>query len=230
MAAVGPGLTLQQLAKDSLLRSQRDLYFAPIAASAANVVASVDPSGLTAGTALTLLTFASGILFRRARRPTMTLTDASGGAGGLSVSVKVKGFRWGVAVEEVLTVTCTDGVATAATCVNCYDQVESITPLILTSAASGDALTCGLDGTSFGLDRPIDNVADVQSLINVSTNTEAAATAVSATTVQAGAPTGGSVAGGSYIKGITLAATDRWEVRYLSSLRQDFSATGGVWR
>lgn len=225
------GMNLNQLAVDSLLRSQREMFFAPTAASTAAVVASLDPSSAaTVGTAFTLLTLANGILLRRARRITMTLTDASGGAGGLSVSVVIKGARWGQYIQETLTVTCTDGSATTSTSANVYDEVTSITPSVLTSTGSGDALTCGLDGTSFGLDFPIDNVADVQSIINVSTNTEAAATAVSSTTVQAGAPSGGSLAGGSYIKGITLAATDRWEVRYLASRKFDGSGVIGVWR
>jgi len=228
MTAVGPGPTLTQLGKDSLLRSRRDFFFAPTAASDAAVVASVDPATLTVGTALTLLTLANGILLRRARRITMTLNDDDAG-GGLSVTVKITGFRWGNPVEEVLTVTCADTNDTVGTSVNVYDQVSSIVPLVIT-ADSGDDLTCGLDGTSFGLDFPIDNVGDVQLLINTSSNTEAAATAVSSTVVVAGAPTNGSVAGGSYIRGITLAATDRWEVRYLTSLKQDGSGTGGVWR
>lgn len=226
--SVGPGLTLPQLAKDSLLRSNRDFFFAPTAASLAAVVASVDPSGLTVGTALTLLTLANDKLLRRARRVTLTVDDDDAG-GGLSVTAKLVGFRWGQQVEEVITATAVDGTAVTVTSVNVYDQISSVTPLVITTADSGDAISVGLDGTSFGLDRPIDNVSDVQSIINVSTNTEAAATAISATTVVVVA-TGGAVAGGSYIRGITLAATDRWEVRYLSGLKNDFSGTGGVWR
>lgn len=225
------GIDLTQLAYDSLLRSREDFYFAPEAASAAKVVASLDPSSAaTVGTAFTLAATVSGLMLRKARRVTMTLTDASGGAGGLSVTVLIVGQRWGQDVRELLTVTCTDGSATLGTSVNVYDQVLSVTPQILTSTGTGDALTCGIDGTSFGLRFPIDNLADVQSLINVSTNTEAAPTALSTTTVQAGAATGGSVAGGSYIKGITLATTDRWTVRYLTSRKNDVSGVNGVWR
>jgi hypothetical protein len=224
------GLNLTQLPVDSLLRSRRETYFAPEASSTTKIVASVDPSGLSVGTALTLATAASGLLLRRARRITLSLTDASGGAGGLSVTVRVQGARWGQYLDELVTVTCTDGNETTSTSANCFDEVTAVTPVILTSAASGDALKVGQDGTSFGLDFPIDNVADVQSIINVSTNTEAAAVAVSTTTVAAGAPTSGALAGGSYIKGIALATTDRWEVRYLVSRKFDASGVIGVWR
>lgn len=229
MSAVGPGLTIPQLAKDSLLRLERDFFFAPTAASTAAVVASVDPSGLTVGSNLTLLTLANGILLRRARRITFTVDDDDAG-GGLSVTVRVRGYRWGIQIDERLTATAVSGTAVTVTSANCFDQIDSILLEDISTADAGDAIFAGLDGTSFGLDFPIDNVADVMSIINTSTNTEAAATAVSSTTVVAGAPSGGAVAGGSYIKGITLAATDRWEVRYLKSLKQDGSGTGGVWR
>ena len=227
MSASG-GITIPQLGADSLLRSRRDYYFGPIASDDDLIVASVDPSGLTVGTALTLATAADGLLLRRARRITLTVNDDDAG-GGLSVSVKVIGARWGNYLEEILTATSTDTNDKVATSVNVFDQVTSIIPLAIT-ADSGDDLTMGIDGTSFGLDFPIDNVADVQSIINVSTNTEAAATAISSTTVQAGAPSGGSLWGGSYIKGITLATTDRWEVRYLASRKVDGSGANGVWR
>lgn len=219
MTAVGPGPTLPQVAKDSLLRSHEDFYFAPIAATLNYLVTTVDPSGLTVGAPLTIVTAGNGLMFRKARRVTMTLNDDDAG-GGLSVTVLIIGQRWGLQIQEYLTVTCTDTNDTTGTTSNFFDEVLSITPTAIT-ADSGDDLRVGISGTSFGLQFPIDSVADVQSIINVSTNTEAAATAISSTTVDATY---------SGIQGITLAATDRWTVRYLSSLQKDGSGTSGVWR
>lgn len=219
------GINLPQLGSDSLLRYERDFFFAPEAANKEKVVASVDPSGLTVGTACSLAANVSGKALRRARRITLSCTDASGGAGGLVCTVRVIGARWGVFRDELLTVTCTDGNETSSTSVGVFDEITSVTPTLLTSAAAGDALKVGIDGTSFGLDFPIDVTSDVISIINTSTNTEAAPTAVSTTTVDT---TSG--AGGSFVKGLTLATTDRWEVRYLKSRRQDMSGVIGVWR
>ena len=219
-------MSLTQLAVDSLLRSCRDFFFGPIAATTNYLVTTVDPNGVAVGGTFTLTT-AAGLMFRRARRPTITATDDDV-AGGLSLTVRITGQRWGQFVTEIVTVTCTDNVATTVKAVNVYDQVTEI-KLLAKTADAGDGVIFGIDGTSFGLDFPIDNVADVQSIINVSTNTEAAATAVSTTTVEIVA-TGGTVAGGSYIKGITLATTDRWEVRYLASRKTDGSGVNGLWR
>lgn len=223
------GIGLSQLGKDSLLRCKEDFYFAPIAATTNYLVTTVDPSTLTVGTALTLTTAATGLMFRKARRVTLTLDDDDSG-GGMTVTVRISGQRWGQPIFELLTVTTVSGTAITGTSANCYDEVLSIIPQVITGADSGDDLVMGIDGTSFGLQFPIDNIADVQSIINVSTNTEAAATAISSTTVQAGAPSGGVYAGGSYIKGITLATTDRWTVRYLMTQQHDLSGVTGVWR
>lgn len=222
------GMNLNQLAPDSLMRSRRDFYFAPIAASTNYLVTTVDPATFTAGTTTLTLTTAAGLMFRRARRVTMTLNDDDAG-GGLTVTLRITGQRWGQFITEMLTVTCTDTNDTTGTSANVYDQVTELKVMAVTADAGDDCIV-GIDGTSFGLDFPIDNTADVQAIFNTSTNTEAAATAVSSTTVVAGAPTSGSVAGGSYIKGITLADTDRWEVRYLVSRKTDGSGTTGLWR
>lgn len=222
------GIDQKQLGKDSLLRSKLDFIFAPLAADLDYVVDNVDPSTLTVGTDLTLLTAASGLQFRFPRRITMTLNDDDSG-GGLSVTVRIQGQRWGMPIDEIMTVTCTDTNDTTGTTANCFDQVLSVTPLAIT-ADTGDDLQLGIDGTSIGLQFPIDNITDVQSIINVSTNTEQAAVAISSSSVVAGTPSGGVYAGGSYIKGLTLATTDRWTIRYLTSISHDLSGSVGVWR
>ncbi len=222
------GLNLTQVGVDSLFRYRRDYFFAPIAATTNQLVTTVDPSGMTAGDNFTLVTYANGLLQRRARLVTMTIDDDDVG-GGLSVTARITGQRWGQFVSEIVTKTAVDGTAATVTSVNVYDEVTEI-KLLAKTADAGDAVFFGIDGTGFGLDFPIDNVADVLLLDNVSTNTEQAQVAITSTVVQAGAATGGSVAGGSYIKGITLATTDRWEVRYLVSRKVDTSGTTGAWR
>lgn len=228
MSASG-GITLPQIGKNSLLRQERDYYFAPIAAATGWAVASVDPSTMTIGTALTLVAgqAAVGILLRRARKFKITLTDASAGSGGLAMTFLVIGSRWGRQQQEYVTVTCVNGSATSTTTTLLYQELVSVTPVVgVTTAASGDAMTMDLEGTTFGLDKPIDNVVDVIQIWNVSTNTEqvgGSVTTASSTTVDA---TPGP--GGSFIKGITLATTDRWEVLYLSSVKQDGFSQSGV--
>lgn len=224
--STSPGMNLPQLAVESLMRSRRDCFKSPLAAATNKIVTTVDPSAKAVGSTFTLTTYAS-TMQRRARRITMTINDDDAG-GGLSLTVKLEGARWGQYVSETLTATSTDTNDTAVTSVNVYDQLTAITVLAVT-ADTGDDVIFGIDGTSFGLDFPIDNVADVQGIINVSTVTEAAAVAVSATTVVTVA-TGGSVAGGSYIKGITLATSDDWTVRYLVSRRFDGMGVVGDWR
>lgn len=226
--ATTAGENLTTIPVDSLRRYRRDHFFAPIAATTNQLVTTVDPSGLAIGATFTLVTYANGLLQRRARLVTMTIDDDDVG-GGLSVTARITGQRWGQSVSEIVTKTATDGTATSVTSVNVYDEVTEI-KLLAATCDAGDAVFFGIDGTAFGLDFPIDNTADVLSLVNVSTNTEQAQVAITSTVVQAGAATGGVLAGGSYIKGITLATTDRWEVRYLVSRKFDGSGVVGAWR
>lgn len=222
------GMSLTQLAVDSLLRSRICTYDAPIAATANYIVTTVDPSTKAVGSTFTLVTAANGLMFRKARRVTMTINDDDAG-GGLSLTVRLEGQRWGQYVTEILTATATDTNDTLVTSVNVYDEVTAITVLAVT-ADTGDDVVFGISKLSFGLDLPIDQVADVQSIINVITATEQAAVAPSSTSVVVVA-TGGSVAGGSYItQGTDLATTHHWTVRYLTSRKFDGSSVTGVWR
>ncbi len=225
--ATNAGMSLTQLAVDSLMRSRICTYDAPIAATANYLVTTVDPNGVAVGGTFTLTT-AGSLMFRKARRITMTITDDDV-AGGLSLTVRITGQRWGMDVSEILTVTSVDNTATLGTSVNCYDEVTEI-KLLAKTADAGDDVTFGISKLSFGLDFPIDFVSDVQSIINVVTATESAAVAVSATSVIVVA-TGGSVAGGSYItQGTDLATTHHWTIRYLTSRKFDGSGVVGGWR
>ena len=168
-------------------------------------MASVDPSGVSAGGALTLAAAVSGKRLRYPRLVTLSLTDASGGGGGLSATVTVTGQRFGEVKTADVTVTCTDGNETTATSTVMFDQITSATLKSKTSAASGDALKVGIDGTSLGLPQRISRVADVKFLGNVASGTEATPLAISTTTVDVA---------NSAIKGITVAATDNYQVEF----------------
>lgn len=217
MASSG-GISLNQIAKDSLLRSVTDILDNPRAADTDFFVTTVDPNGVTVGSNFTLTT-AGAQMLKVARRVTMTINDDDAG-GGLNVRALVIGHRWGIEQREYLDATSTDTNNTTVTSTKFYDQVVSIT-LVAKTADSGDDVIFGIDGASFGLKYPIDNVADVQSIINCSSGTEAAPTAISSTTVDAA---------NSGIQGITVAATDNWSVRYLRSYVKDGSGTAGDWR
>lgn len=205
MPSAGPGITRKQVARRSLLNRVVTNFINPKAATANHVVASVDPSGLSAGDALTLATAVSGKRLRFPRKITVVATDASGGSGGLSVTVTLTGQRFGEPVSEDVTVTCTDGSATTATSTKVFDQVTAATVKSVAGAAASDALTVGIDGTTLGLPYRIGRVEDVKFIGNVASGTEATPLAVSSTYVDVA---------NSAIKGITVAATDNWEVQY----------------
>jgi hypothetical protein len=178
-------------------------------------VASVDPSSaVTVGTPLTLAATASGLKLRVPRKPTLVLTDASGGGGGLSVTVTFFGNRFGKAISETVTVTCTSGAATTGTCTQVFDQVTSVVPNTVTGAAAGDALTCGISGDGIGLPHPIDRVNSVVGIYKIVSGTEATAIAISSTTVD--------VANSSINHGGTItAANDTFEIHYFASVNKD---------
>lgn len=220
MPATDVGITLQEVARRSLLKRCRQIVNRPQPATTNKFVASVDPSGLTLGAALTLQTAVSGQLLRYGRLPTVSVTDAafSGGAP-LSVSVRVTGFLRGVPQSEVITATATSGSILTATGARFFDQVTSCVTTAITNAASGDALQVGMSGTGFSLESRITNVADVKSIINVANGTEANPTAISASTVNIV---------DSAIIGITMVATDEWEIQYFMTGDDGVGENGAV--
>lgn len=215
-------IELHQVEPHSHLRLVRYSFANPIAAAVDAVVASVDPSSaVTVGTALTQATaFANNITFRHARRVTLVLTDASGGAGGLSVSVVISGHRFGKALQETLTVTCTDGSATTGTSSFAYDAISSIVPAAVTSAGAGDALTMGVTA-DLGLPHPIDAVTDVQLIYKVVSGNVETIIAPSSTTVDVVNDRSMLVHGTTITK-----ANDVFEVQFFKSLKQDAPGCG----
>lgn len=212
-------INLNQVDERSALRLVREVIPNPRAVTANFLVASVDPSGLTVGQTLTLQAAASGFLLRCARKPTLVLTDASGGGGGLSVTVEFFGHRFGKPISERVTTTCTSGAATTSTATLVFDQVTSIVVRTISGAASGDALTCGISGDGLGLAFPIDKVNDVLSIVKLVSGVEQAPTAISATSVD--------VANSAFNHGGTItAANDIFVVTYLKSVKFDAPGLG----
>lgn len=211
-------INLHQVDADSHLRTETENILNPRTTTVNYVVASVDPSTLTSGQTLTLAATASGLALRIARKITLVLTDLSGGAGGLSVTVQVNGHRFGKPISENVTTTCTSGAATTATTTLVFDQVTSVIVRTITSAAAGDTLTVGIDGTTLGLSKPIDSVNDVFSLVKIAAGTEGTATAISSTTVD--------VANSAIVPGGTVAATDVYVVRYRAAVNKDDPGAG----
>lgn len=204
-------INASQLEQKSLLRLTRYTFANPIAAAANAIVTSLDPSsGATVGTALTqAAAFATTVTFRHARRATLVLTDASAGAGGLSVSVRIAGHRFGVPQSEILTVTCTDGSATTGTSTLCYDAISSIVPSALTSTGAGDALTMGISA-DLGLPFPIEIVTDVTRAVKIVSGNVETIIAISSTTVD--------VTRSMLVHGTTITkADDVFEVEFLVS-------------
>lgn len=211
-------INLHQVDEDSHLRTETETIANPRAVTANLIVASVDPSTLTVGQSLTLAATASAVALRVARKITLVLTDASGGGGGLSVTVQINGNRFGKPISENVTTTCTSGAATTVASTQVFDQVTSVVVRTLTSAAVGDALTVGIDGNALGLSKPIDQVTDVLAIYRIDAGAEQAPIAISATTVD--------VANSAYIHGTAIAATDIFVIRYRAGTKKDEPGAG----
>lgn len=220
MPTTDVGVTLQDVARRSLLKKCRFVASRPQPATTNKFVASVDPFTLTVGAPLTLQAAVNGLLLRYGRLVTVSVTDAAFSAPTpLSVTVLVSGFLRGVPQTERITATSTSGSILTATGTRFFDQVTSAVPVAIANAVSGDALQVGMSGTGFALDNRIARVADVKSIINVANGTEATPTAVSATTVNIV---------DSAIIGITMLATDEWEIQYFANGDDGVGENGAV--
>lgn len=208
------GLTLTQAAKRGFMRRFRDIFLKPEAASVTKVVASVDPNGVAAGTALTLQTNVSLKKLRYARKVTLVITDNSFSAPTpLTVAVLLTGTRFGAVISETINAVSTSGAAFTATSTKVYDQILSAVLVSKANAAAADALSMGIDGTCLGLERPIGAVADVKSAFKLLAGVEQAPIALSSTTIDAA---------NSALIGLTILATDDYEVEY------DFGGADGI--
>jgi hypothetical protein len=216
MPATG-GMDLNQLGDKSLLRLVTDVFTYPRAADDDFCVVSVDPNGVTVGTALTL-TAAAGKSLRHPRRVTLTVTDNSYSAGApLNILVRVVGHRNGRLQTEDLSVTTTDGNATEVVSDKLFEQVTSATLIQKTNAAASDAIKLGIAGTALGLKYKIRSINDVVSITEIDAGTEQTGTAISTTTIDPDQ---------SCLQGITIVATDIWEVKYLARVDEGIGSAG----
>lgn len=211
------GADLNQLGDRSLMRLVTDRFVYPRALDTDFFVASVDPDTLTVGDNLTLTT-AGDLPMRHPRRVTVSVTDASySGSAPLSVTVRVTGQRQGRAVVEDITATATSGSILTVTSDKLFSEVTQAKVMALGDTASGDALIVGLSGTALGLSYGIKSLSDVVSIVEIDSGTEQNATAVSTTTVDVT---------NSCLQGITIAATDIWEVTYLARFDAGIGSNG----
>lgn len=207
MAYTG-GMDLNQLGDKSGLRLREQLFVYPRAADTDYVVASVDPNGLTVGTACTLATLGDAGMFDYARRVTLRIVDNSYSASTpLSVTMRVTGQRNGQLVTEDLTATATSGSAVTTTSVKLFSEVTEVLPLLLSNTAASDDLQVGISGSALGLDFGIRQVNDVVSIIEIDAGTPQTPLAISSTYVDKD---------NNCIQGLTLAVTDIWKVRYIA--------------
>lgn len=209
----GVGIDAAALGPQSLMRVERFNVVKPRAANTSLIVASVDPSGVAAGAALTIAYVGK---LRQARRITLSVDDDDGG-GGLSATVVVTGMRFGVRIVEELTATATSGTILTVTSTKYFDQVTGVVLKSKTAADAGDAILVGISAAGFGLPYPIDRVEDVLMIARNNAGTEAQI-AVSSSSVDVT---------NSAIIGLTLVAADDYEVEFLRSRHTDgFGRTG----
>lgn len=214
-SGAGVGIHAGDLAPQSLMRLERFSVVKPKAATANAIVTSVAVNGLVVGANLTL---ALAGRLRNARRITVTQTDASFSAPGLSTTVIIRGHRFGIAISEEVTLTSTNTSPITGTTAKYFDEVTSVTLKAKSGDAASDTMTVGIGGQGFGLPYPIDNVSDVLMIYRNTSGVEAPV-AVSASTVDKD---------NSAIIGLTVLAADDYEIEFLRSRRTDGFRKGGV--
>ncbi len=222
MSATG-GINIPTLGSDSLLRAFRDFFMEPLINVVTLFFAATDPFGIVLGTVIPNLT---PVMLKRARRLVFAVQNIQ--ATPITVTISVTGQRWGEFRQEYMKLVVPAATTLQLISQGVFDQIEANGITLVESVGvtgAGNGMILGLDDTSFGLDKPIDNIQNVQAIYFSIVNTEQPPIAVSATTVDASPGPGG-----SFIKGLTLAANQNYDVRYLTGRKNDFSGVQGVWR
>lgn len=175
------GISLDQIDKDSFLGLAREELVFPIAAlanyftsaTAGGVQGNFVISAAVVGTDVFRSTQAAKPLYY-ARRPSLTITDASGVT--LTCTVRVVGRRFG----ELVTQDIVAGTAVSATPVTSngsrvIDEIISVTILAISNQAASDTLSIGVDDSWLGLMRPIRSFRDVKMVYKIAAATPSAA-------------------------------------------------------
>lgn len=163
------GITAENFSPQSFARMENEFispqlaadvdYFS--AATAGGAQASFGIAAATAGTAVPLSQIATVAPLRRARLPTLTITDAAF-ASALSVTVRITGRRFGRTVRQDITATSTNTTPVTVAGTHVLDEVTSVAITAISNAAASDTCSIGFDGTRVGLRKPIRTVKAVK--------------------------------------------------------------------
>jgi hypothetical protein len=171
------GISYDQVDKDSFLGLRREDVILPIAldidyfssASAGSTQGNFDCSASVAGTAVFLAAQAAKPLFY-ARRPSLTITDASGTT--LVVKVRIVGRRFGeLVVQDITSGTAVSGTPVTVSGTRVIDELVSATILSITANTTSDTLSVGIDGSFLGLMCPIRSYRDVKMIYKIDNGT-----------------------------------------------------------
>lgn len=171
------GLTYDNVDKDSFLGLKREVFMWPIAldvdyfssATSGGAQGNFDCSASSAGTTVFKSLEAARPLYY-ARRPTLTITDASGTT--LACVVRVVGRRFGEQVtQDITSGTAINATAVTAQGSRAIDEVVSLTILSISGNTTSDTLSVGLSGKWLGLMHPIRSWKDVKMIQKISTVT-----------------------------------------------------------
>ena len=173
------GITFSQVDKDSFLGLEREDILLPVAADAdyfssatdGGAQAAVSITSAVAGTAINRSATGKRPLIY-GRRPSITSVDNSG--TNLSVTVRIKGKRFGDEVVQDITATGAGGGETVLG-TKVVDEVTSITVIAISNAAASDTLSVGFDGRFLGLAKPIRAYTDVRMVFKIANGTPDAA-------------------------------------------------------
>lgn len=217
------GLSASRVNPLSYLRQHEDTFIHPLADDDNFVVESTDFSGITNGTALTLSSNCPATRrMQYARSLFATLAADAGGETTSSITLVVKGVRFGEIQTENIAVSAAAGNSGTTNGTKVFDQILSVTPQDKVGDA-GDTIILGISGTTahgakLGLSRPIDAVTDVHLVLKDAAGTPAVPTAISSSVIDAD--------NSALIVPSNIAVTDIWRVVYTSSANDNAGAQG----
>lgn len=175
------GITYNQIDKDSFLGLAREDFHWPLAldvdyfsaATAGGAQGNFDISASVAGTSVFLSAQAAKPLYH-ARRPSISITDASGTS--LTCTVRIVGRRFGELVtQDIVSAAAQSGTIVTTQGSKTIDEVVSVTILAIANNTTSDILSVGFGGGWLGLRMPIRSWKDVKMILKVATVTPDAA-------------------------------------------------------
>lgn len=171
------GISYNQIDKDSFLGLVREDFHWPLAldvdyfssATAGGAQGNFDCSASVAGTAGFLSAQAIKPLYH-ARRPSISITDASGTT--LTCTVRIVGRRFGELVtQDIVSATAQSATVVTTQGTKTIDELVSWTILAIANNTTSDVISVGFGGGFIGLRAPIRSWKDVKMVLKVSTVT-----------------------------------------------------------